>query len=114
MRTQPGEEKIERGSYQCLLISKGWMSREWGQAIFSSVPATGQCAMDRNWNSGSSIQIRGKNDLFFFRKDRLATWGGEVALYVREQLECIEVHPGESDVPMESLWVRIKGQASYG
>ncbi|MFV8201551.1 hypothetical protein ACNQ1D_26440, partial [Enterobacter cloacae complex sp.6700005] len=49
-----------------------------------------------------------------FRKDRLARWGGGVALYVREQLECIELHLGESDVAVESLWVRIKRQAGKG
>lgn len=49
-----------------------------------------------------------------FRKDRLARQGGGVALYVREQLECIELHLREGDVPVESLWVRIKGQASMG
>lgn len=50
----------------------------------------------------------------FFRKDQLARRGGGVALYVREQLECIELHLGESDVEVESLWVRIKGQAGKG
>ena len=49
-----------------------------------------------------------------FRKDRLARRGGGVALYVREQLECIELHLGEGDVAVESLWVRIKGQAGMG
>ena len=49
-----------------------------------------------------------------FRKDRLARRGGGVALYVREQLECIELHLGESNVEVESLWVKIKGQAGKG
>ena len=49
-----------------------------------------------------------------FKKDRLVRWGGGVALYVREQLECIELRLGESDVAVESLWVRIKGQAGMG
>ena len=30
---------------------------------------------------------------------------------MREQLECIELHLGESGVAVESLWVRIKGRA---
>ncbi|XP_048786380.1 uncharacterized protein LOC125686444 [Lagopus muta] len=46
-----------------------------------------------------------------FRKDWPARRGGGVALYVREQLECIELHLGESGVAVESLWVRIKGRA---
>ena len=38
-----------------------------------------------------------------FRKDQLARRGGGVALYVREQLECIELHLRESGVAVESL-----------
>jgi len=34
-----------------------------------------------------------------------------VAPYVRDQLECIELHLGESEERAEKLWVRIKGQA---
>lgn len=33
---QPGEEETERGSYQGLQISKGWVSRARGQALFGS------------------------------------------------------------------------------
>ena len=36
------------------------------------------------------------------------------ALYVREQLECIELGPGANEERVESLWVRIKGQAHKG
>jgi len=32
---QPGEEKAERGSSQCLQISVGWVSGGWGQTLFS-------------------------------------------------------------------------------
>lgn len=49
-----------------------------------------------------------------FRKDRSATWGGRLAHYVRQQLECVEFCLGMSDEPMESLSVRIKEQASTG
>jgi len=28
-------EKAERGSYKCLCISQGWVSRWWGQTLFS-------------------------------------------------------------------------------
>ncbi|RMC19589.1 hypothetical protein DUI87_03148 [Hirundo rustica rustica] len=48
-----------------------------------------------------------------FRKDRSVRQGGGVALYVREQLECIKFSPG-ADESVESLWVRIKGQADMG
>ena len=33
---------------------------------------------------------------------------------MREQLECIELHLRENDDQVESLWVRIKGQANMG
>ena len=40
--------------------------------------------------------------------------GGGVALYVREQLECIELGLGAKEERVESFWVRIKGQAPKG
>ena len=47
-------------------------------------------------------------------KNRLERPGEEVALYVREQLECIELCLRMDDEPNESLWVRIKEQTSMG
>jgi len=49
-----------------------------------------------------------------FRKDRPTRRGGGVALYVREQLECIELCPGADEEQLDSLWVRIKGQPHMG
>ena len=49
-----------------------------------------------------------------FRKDRPTRPGGGVALYVREQLECIELCLGADEEPVESLWVRIKRQPHMG
>ena len=49
-----------------------------------------------------------------FRKDRPTRGGGGVALYVREQVECIELGLGANEEQVESLWVRIKGQAHKG
>ena len=46
-----------------------------------------------------------------FRKDRPGKQGRGVALYVKEQLECTQLHLGEGEEQGESLWVRIKGQA---
>jgi len=45
-----------------------------------------------------------------FRKDTPTRRGGGVALYVREQLECIELCLGADEKGVESLWVTIKGQ----
>jgi len=46
-----------------------------------------------------------------FRKDRQGRRGGGVALYVKEQLECMELCLEMDEEPMESLWVKIKGRA---
>ncbi|PKU48789.1 mitochondrial fission process protein 1 [Limosa lapponica baueri] len=45
-----------------------------------------------------------------FRRDRQGRRGGGVALYVREDYECVELTEGNGRV--ECLWVRIKGRAS--
>lgn len=29
------EKKTNRGSYQCIQITQGWMARGWGQTLFS-------------------------------------------------------------------------------
>ena len=49
-----------------------------------------------DWNSVTDCYV-------LFMKDRLARQGGGIALHLREQLECIELHLGKSDVPVESL-----------
>jgi len=50
----------------------------------------------------------------FFRKDRQGRQGGGVALYVKDQLECMEICLGMDEEPMESLRVKIKGRAGTG
>ncbi|PKU37033.1 dtw domain-containing protein 2 [Limosa lapponica baueri] len=37
-----------------------------------------------------------------------------VALYVNDQLECMELHLGMDEEPTENLWVRIKGSTGAG
>ncbi|XP_063280190.1 uncharacterized protein LOC134564864 isoform X3 [Prinia subflava] len=49
-----------------------------------------------------------------FRRDTSGRCGGEVALFVKLRLECMEVCLGVDDKQVESLWVRIKGQTSKG
>ena len=49
-----------------------------------------------------------------FRKDRLGRQGEGVALCVREQLECTGLCLGTGWEPVESLWVKISGQANTG
>jgi len=45
-----------------------------------------------------------------FRKDRQDRQGGDVALYVNDQLECMELHLGMHGESAKNLWVRIKGK----
>ncbi|GAB0188301.1 hypothetical protein GRJ2_001295400 [Grus japonensis] len=49
-----------------------------------------------------------------FRKDRQGRRGGGIALYVNDQLECMELHLGMEEELTESLWVRIKERAGAG
>jgi len=49
-----------------------------------------------------------------FRKDRQGKQGGAVALYVSDQLECMELRLGMDEEPTENLRVRIKGRAGTG
>ncbi|GAB0210277.1 hypothetical protein GRJ2_003493500 [Grus japonensis] len=58
-----------------------------------------------DWNAVMDVYVH-------FRKDRPTRQGGGVALYVREQLECIELRLGVDEEQVESIWVRIKGQAN--
>ncbi|KAM9600796.1 uncharacterized protein ACIBXB_004039 [Morphnus guianensis] len=44
-----------------------------------------------------------------FRRDRRGRSGGGVALYVREGLDCTELH--DCDDKVECLWVRMRGKA---
>ncbi|KAK4830740.1 hypothetical protein QYF61_013190 [Mycteria americana] len=46
-----------------------------------------------------------------FKKDRQGRQGGDVALYVNDQLECMELHQGMDKEPTKMLWVRIEGRA---
>ncbi|GAB0179184.1 hypothetical protein GRJ2_000383700 [Grus japonensis] len=47
-------------------------------------------------------------------EDRQGRQGGGIALYVNDQLECMELHLGMDEELTESLWVRIKGRAGAG
>ena len=49
-----------------------------------------------------------------FRRVSQGGQGGGVALYVSDQLECMELCLGLDGEPTESLWVRIKGRAGTG
>ncbi|KAM9653655.1 uncharacterized protein ACIBXB_010484 [Morphnus guianensis] len=66
------------------------------------------------WWDGSydwSVGVEGHR---VFRKDRQGRGGGAGALYVKDQLECMELCLGLDEEPTESLWVRIKGRARAG
>lgn len=45
-----------------------------------------------------------------FKRDRQGRKGGDVALYIKKDCECMEINDGDDRV--ESLWVRIKAKAN--
>ncbi|GAB0196057.1 hypothetical protein GRJ2_002071000 [Grus japonensis] len=65
------------------------------------------------WDSSCDWSV-GMEGYRLFRKDRHGRRGGGVALYVNDQLECMDLHLGMDEEPTESLWVRIKGRAGAG
>ena len=48
------------------------------------------------------------------QKDRQGRKGGGVTLYVKENLEYIEVSYSDCGNPIECLWVKIRGVVSKG
>ncbi|KAK4806252.1 hypothetical protein QYF61_013396 [Mycteria americana] len=68
--------------------------------------------METWWkNQDWSVAMEGYR---LFRKDSMGRQGGGVALYVREQLECMELCLGMDDEPTESLRLRIKEHTGMG
>jgi len=63
------------------------------------------------WWDSSYNWIIGMGGYRLFRKDRQGRRGGGVTLYVKEQLECMELRLGMDEEPTENLWVKIKGRA---
>ncbi|PKU29010.1 hypothetical protein llap_20687 [Limosa lapponica baueri] len=68
----------------------------------------------KTWWDGSYDWSVGMEGYRLFRRDRLGRWEGGVALYVNDQLECMELHLGIDEDLTESLWVRIKGRTGAG
>ncbi|KAM9591177.1 uncharacterized protein ACIBXB_006074 isoform 2-T3 [Morphnus guianensis] len=66
------------------------------------------------WWDGSYDWSVGMEGYRLFRKDRQGRREGCVALYVNDQLECMELCLMMDKEPNESLWVRIKGRAGTG
>ncbi|GAB0206526.1 hypothetical protein GRJ2_003118200 [Grus japonensis] len=86
------------------------------EELEASVQSQGQdlIAIAETWWDSSHDWNAVMDGYVLFRKDRPARRGGGVALYVREQLECIELCLGMDEERVESLWVRMKGQANMG
>jgi len=77
----------------------------WGYDIIGITETW--CDSSYDW----SIEMGGYR---VFRKDRQGRCRGGVALYVKGQLECMELHLGMDEEPTESLQVKIKGRAGTG
>ncbi|PKU43893.1 dtw domain-containing protein 2 [Limosa lapponica baueri] len=71
-------------------------------------PGSHLAGTTETWWDGSYDWSVGKKGYRLFRKNRQVRWGGGVALYVNDQLECMD------EEPTESLWVRIKRRAGTG
>ncbi|PKU29906.1 rna-directed dna polymerase from mobile element jockey- hypothetical protein [Limosa lapponica baueri] len=71
-------------------------------------------AITETWWDNSHDWNTVMDGYILFRKDRPAGQGGGVVLYVREQLECIELCLRVDEECVESLCVRIKGQTNMG
>jgi len=69
-------------------------------------------AVMETWWNNSHVWNAVMDGFVLFKKDSLARRGGGVALYVREQLKCTELHWGMNDDRVESLWASIKGWAN--
>ncbi|KAK4828820.1 hypothetical protein QYF61_000877 [Mycteria americana] len=54
------------------------------------------------------------NGYRLFRKDKQGRRGGRIALYVKENLECIEFNYGDCRSPIECRWVKIRRIVSKG
>ncbi|GAB0208559.1 hypothetical protein GRJ2_003321600 [Grus japonensis] len=65
------------------------------------------------WDSSYDWSV-GMEGYRLFRKDRQGRRGGDVTLYVDDQLECMELHLGMEEELTESLWFRIKRSAGAG
>ncbi|PKU44374.1 mitochondrial fission process protein 1 [Limosa lapponica baueri] len=74
----------------------------------------GLIGITETWWDGSYDCSVGMEGYSLFRKDRLGRRGGGVALYVKDQLECVELHLGTDEDMTESLWVKIKGSTGAG
>jgi len=66
--------------------------------------------METWWDSSCDWSI-GMGGYRLFRKDRQGRRGGGVTLYVKDQLECMELRLGMDEEPIDSLWIKIKGRA---
>jgi len=69
--------------------------------------------METWWDSSYEWSI-GTGGHRLFRKDRQGRRGGGVALYVKDQLECMELCLGLDEEPKEGLWLEIKCRAEKG
>jgi len=49
-----------------------------------------------------------------FRKDRQGRRGGRAVLYIKENLECIEVNYSSCGSPIKCLWVKVRWVMSKG
>jgi len=110
--TPPGKPACPSSSMKCLYTNACSMGNKH-EEIEICVRSQGHdlIAITETWWDSSHDWNAVMDGYTLFRKDRPTRRGGGVALYVRGQLECIELCLGADEEGAKSLWVRIKGQA---
>jgi len=69
--------------------------------------------MEAWWDSSHDWTID-VGEYRLFRKDRQGRRGGGVTLYVKDHLECMELHLGLDEEPKVSLFVKTKCRVGTG
>ncbi|GAB0190262.1 hypothetical protein GRJ2_001491500 [Grus japonensis] len=112
----PANESASMGAQLKCLYANAWSMENKQEELETCVHLQGYDLIgitERWWDSSYDWSV-GTEGYRLFRKDRQGRQGGGVALYINDQLECMELHLGMDEELTESLWVRIKGSAGAG
>ncbi|GAB0199646.1 hypothetical protein GRJ2_002430000 [Grus japonensis] len=112
----PANKSASSGAQPKCLYANAWSMGNKQEELETCVCLQGYdiIGITETWWDSSCDWSVGMEGYRFFRKDRQGRRGGGVALYVNDQLECMELHLGMEEEPTKSLWVRIKGRAGAG
>lgn len=97
--------------YYCMLL---WERAGENKEIPVLIENYDLIRITETWLDSSRAWSAAANGYRPSRKDSPGQQGEGVTLDGREQWECMERYLGASDDPVESLWVRIRGQSNIG